>query len=856
MIDSDDNDGFPGSGSATKPHLRGRRSGISNSKNRTIIVEKVRKRSVRKPSDGSKDSASSKSAPTVMGMSESEYNRRMNAVKMAADEKEACEEVDDVMPMAQVVHQGYSAKQQTSDDEEVVKTEEAEPKAEVDASGVTEDTVSQPAQSEVQKVNLAGEGAEEEDAQDTQHSRKNKGSWKSKDSQDRGYDDEGDFSGDRDNKKGTKSSDGKGSLSNKRSLDRGRRQSGRFNVARAIDDDDTQNQRSLASIRRRQAREKRRNEAANIVREKIIRDVQIPDFISVQDLSARMSEKASDVIKTLMQMGMIVTITQLLDGDTAQLVVEEMGHRAVRVSESDVEEGLGDITDINRGLMTSRPPIVTVMGHVDHGKTSLLDYLRNSNTTARETGGITQHIGAYSVCTAGGGNITFLDTPGHMAFTMMRSRGAQVTDISVLVVAADDGVMPQTIEAINHAKAADTALIVAITKVDKPGSDPQKIRTQLLNHSVILEELGGDTLSFEVSSKTGEGIDKLLEGILLVADMMDLKATSDGHAQGTVIEAKLESGRGPVASILVQEGKLKVGDVFVVGRDWGRVRALIDSHGDRVNSATPSFPVEIIGLQSTPEAGDILYCVASELRAKAISSYRQRKAKDNLALIKARGSLDQLLIQSKDNDGKKELRVIVKADVQGSLGAIRQVLEQIRNDEVYVRILHEAAGGITETDVNLADASKAIIVAFNTKANVNVREFANRRAVNIMYYSVIFNLADEIRQMAAGLMGIQTRNIEIGKALVQEVFNISKVGNIAGCMVTDGYVRVNTFARVVRAGEVIVRCQKISKLKRYKSDIAEVKNGYECGICLENFRDIRKGDVLECFEIEEFRGTL
>jgi translation initiation factor IF-2 len=631
------------------------------------------------------------------------------------------------------------------------------------------------------------------------------------------------------------------------------RRRGRLTIANATDEEGRQ--RSLAAMKRRQEREKRRVASHSGEREKVVREVHVPDAITVQELANRMAERVAAVVKTLMQNGIMATQNQTIDPDTAALIVEEFGHKVVRVSESDVEDVITLAAEDDEARLQPRPPVVTIMGHVDHGKTSLLDAIRKTNVVSGEAGGITQHIGAYQVTTEGGAVITFLDTPGHAAFTSMRARGAQVTDIVVLVVAADDSVMPQTVEAISHAKAAGVPMIVAINKVDKPGADPNRVRTQLLSHEVVVEEMGGDVLDVEVSALTGKGLDTLLEAIALQAEVLDLKANPDRQAEGAVIEAKLDVGRGPVATVLVQKGTLKRGDIFVVGEQWGRVRALVNDKGDRIDAAGPSVPVEVLGLNGTPEAGDVLNVVDDEAKAREIASYRERVARDKRAAVGASATLDQLLAKAKADEKVKELPVVVKSDVQGSAEAIVQALERLSTDEVRIRVLHSGVGAITESDVTLAEASKAPIIGFNVRANAPAREAANQKGVEIRYYSIIYNLVDDVKAAASGLLSPEIKERFIGYAEILQVFRITGVGRVAGCRVTEGVARRSAGVRLLR-DNVVIHEGKLKTLKRFKDEVREVQVGQECGMAFENYEDIREGDVIEIFETETVERQL
>ena len=636
-------------------------------------------------------------------------------------------------------------------------------------------------------------------------------------------------------------------------LDTDRRRSGKLTLSQALSDEGGR-QRSMAAIRRKQEREKRKMLENNQEREKVVRDVQVPETIVVQELANRMAERVSDVVKSLMTNGMMVTQNQSIDADTAELIIQEFGHKIVRVSDADVEDVIDTIEDDPTNLKL-RAPVITVMGHVDHGKTSLLDVIRKANVVSGEAGGITQHIGAYQVKTDDGKTLSFLDTPGHAAFTSMRSRGAQVTDIVVLVVAADDSVMPQTIEAINHSKAADVPIIVAINKCDKQAANPDKVRTELLQHEVIVEKMSGDVLDVEVSAETGQGIDTLLEYISLQSDLLELKANPDRAAEGAVIEAKLDVGRGPIATVLVQKGTLNQGDIFVVGEQWGRVRALINDQNDRIKNAGPSVPVEVLGLNGTPEAGDVLNVVATEAQAREIADYRAQVLKDKKAAVGTGTSLEQLLANAKANENLKELPILVKSDVQGSSEAILQAMEKIGNDEVRVQVLHSGVGAITESDVTLAEASKAPIVGFNVRANAPARQSANQKGVELRYYSVIYDLVDDIKAAASGLLSSEVRENFIGYAKILEVFKVTGVGRVAGCQITEGLARRSSGVRLLR-DDVVIHEGTLKTLKRFKDEVNEVNLGQECGMAFENYEDIRKDDVIEIFERQEIERKL
>ncbi len=632
----------------------------------------------------------------------------------------------------------------------------------------------------------------------------------------------------------------------------GGRREGKLSVKNAMSEDGGR-QMSMAARRRKQERARQKAMGEPQEREKVVRDVQVPEAIVVSELANRMAERVGEVVKSLMKMGMMVTQNQTIDADTAELIVEEFGHKVQRVSDSDVEDVINEIED-DEAALKPRPPVVTIMGHVDHGKTSLLDAIRKTKVVSGEAGGITQHIGAYQVQTADGTVLSFLDTPGHAAFTSMRSRGAQVTDIVILVVAADDSVMPQTIEAINHAKAAKVPMIVAINKSDKPAADPMKVRTELLQHEVVVEQMSGEVQDVEVSAITGQGLDELLEAIALQSEILELKANPDRAAQGAVIEAKLDVGRGPVATVLVQKGTLRQGDIFVVGEQWGKVRALVDDGGARIKEAGPSVPVEVLGLNGTPEAGDVLDVVATEAQAREIAEYRKKAAQER-RIAAGSATLDQLLAKAKADESVVELPILVKADVQGSAEAIVQAMEKIGNDEVRVRVLHSGVGAITETDVGLAEASNAPILGFNVRANASARNTANQKSVELRYYSVIYDLVDDVKAAASGLLSAEIRENFIGYASIKEVFKVSGVGKVAGCLVTEGVARRSAGVRLLR-DNVVIHEGTLKTLKRFKDEVAEVQSGQECGMAFENYEDIRPNDVIEIFERQEIERSL
>jgi translation initiation factor IF-2 len=617
--------------------------------------------------------------------------------------------------------------------------------------------------------------------------------------------------------------------------------------------DEKQRERSLASLKRKREREKLKAMGIPQSREKIVREVVIPEVITIQELANRMTERAVDVIKYLMKEGAMHKINDVVDVDTAELIVQEFGHTPKRVSEADVETGFIGEKD-EEGAQESRAPIVTIMGHVDHGKTSLLDAIRQTNVVSGEAGGITQHIGAYQVTTPAGDKVTFIDTPGHEAFTAMRARGAKVTDIVVLVVAADDGVMPQTVEAINHAKAAGVPIIVAINKIDKPQADPTRVRTELLQHEIVVESMSGETLDVPVSALKRTNLDKLLEAIHLQAEMLDLKANRNRSAEGIVVEAKLERGRGPVGTVLVQRGTLKVGDIVVAGMAWGRVRALIDETGANVPQAGPSIPVEILGFDSAPEAGDQFAVVENEGRAREITDYRVRKRRDTMGSAGTPRTLEQMM-QSLKETGRKDFTLLVKGDVQGSVEAIAGALRKLGTDEVAAQIVHSGVGGITESDVALANASKAVVVGFNVRANAQAKALAERDGIQIRYYNIIYDLVDDVKAAMSGLLAPTIREIYLGKAEILEVFNISKTGKVAGCRITEGKVERGAKVRLIR-DDVVIHEGTLSTLKRFKDEVKEVPAGQECGMAFANYQDIRAGDHIECFNIETVTRSL
>ncbi|HKY96085.1 MAG TPA: translation initiation factor IF-2 [Kiloniellales bacterium] len=635
-----------------------------------------------------------------------------------------------------------------------------------------------------------------------------------------------------------------------------RRRQGRLTISQALDSEsEEERQRSLASVRRQ--REKLKAMQATQQRQipsKVVREVVVPETITVQELANRMAERGGEVVKTLMRLGVMATINQVIDADTAELVVSEFGHSLRRVSAADVEQGLRQEVADETEHMQARPPVVTVMGHVDHGKTSLLDALRHTDVAAGEAGGITQHIGAYQVQLPSEQRITFIDTPGHAAFTAMRQRGATVTDIVVLVVAADDGIKEQTVEAINHARAAGVPIIVAINKMDMPGANAQRVRQGLLSHELVTEDMGGEVLAIEVSAKTGMGLDKLEEAILLQAELLDLKANPARPAEGVIIESKLEKGRGAVATVLVRSGTLHVGDIFIAGSEWGRVRALVNERGEQLDAAPPATPVEVLGLQGTPQAGDDLIVVENEGRAREVVEFRQRRLREKELAAQSRGTLEQMLNKIREGEARA-LPVVIKSDVHGSMEAIAGALEKLGNTEVRVQVLHQGVGAINESDVTLAASAGAFIIGFNVRANPQAREQARRAGVNIRYYSIIYEVVDDVKAALEGMLSPEAREKFLGYAEIRQIFDITRVGKIAGCMVTEGLVKRGARVRLLR-DNVVIHDGTLKTLRRFKDEVREVQQGYECGMAFENYQDIKVGDRIECYEVEQIARGL
>ncbi|MCE8513170.1 translation initiation factor IF-2 [Ruegeria pomeroyi] len=822
--------------------LRGSRPGnvkqsFSHGRTKNVVVETKRKRVVvpkpgaGKPSAGGSSPAGDPSRRPA-GISDTEMERRLNALKAAKarESEEAAQREAEEKARAEE-RERRRAEQEAKEREQREAEQRAREKAEEEER--------QRREAEEEAKRAAVRAAAEQDAPKAERSAERAPASARLDSGDNAR------RVDREREREQRQTRGKGRQDGRRS--------GKLTLSQVTDGEGGR-QKSLAAMKRKQERARQKAMGGGAEREKVIREVQLPEAIVVSELANRMAERVADVVKELMKMGMMVTQNQTIDADTAELIIQEFGHKVVRVSDSDVEDVISDIEDAEEDLKP-RPPVITIMGHVDHGKTSLLDAIRDAKVVAGEAGGITQHIGAYQVKTDGGTTLTFLDTPGHAAFTSMRSRGAQVTDIVVLVVAADDAVMPQTVEAINHAKAAGVPMIVAINKIDKPEANPTKVRTDLLQHEVVVEAMSGEVQDVEVSAKTGEGLDELLEAIALQAEILELKANPDRPAQGAVIEAQLDVGRGPVATVLIQKGTLRQGDIFVVGEQYGKVRALINDKGERVTEAGPSVPVEVLGLNGTPEAGDVLNVTSTEAQAREIAEYRAQVAKDKRAAAGAATTLEQLMAKAKADENVAELPILVKADVQGSAEAIVQAMEKIGNDEVRVRVLHSGVGAITETDVGLAEASGAPIMGFNVRANASARNTANQKGVEIRYYSVIYDLVDDVKAAASGLLSAEIRENFIGYANIKEVFKVSNVGKVAGCLVTEGVARRSAGVRLLR-DNVVIHEGTLKTLKRFKDEVAEVQSGQECGMAFENYDDIRPGDVIEIFEREEVTRSL
>ncbi|MCR9110472.1 translation initiation factor IF-2 [Marivita sp. XM-24bin2] len=824
-----DNDGKKTLGLRGGPRSGNVKQSFSHGRTKNVVVETKRKRVV-VPKPGASPSSSGGSASAAVaaagnkrpaGISDAEMERRLKALQ-AAKAREG----------AEAAQREAEEKARAEERERMRAEKEAKEREQREA----EERARQKAEEEARKAAEAAEAAKKAAAAPVEQPAARPAPSGPKPSQ-------------TPPRKGDRDREDRG----RRKGDDSERRSGKLTLNQALGGEGGR-QKSMAAMKRKQERARQKAMGGSQPREKVVRDVQLPEAITVAELANRMAERVGDVVKALMQSGIMATQNQTIDADTAELIIEEFGHRVTRVSDADVEDVIKEIEDAEEDLKP-RPPVITIMGHVDHGKTSLLDAIRETNVTSAEAGGITQHIGAYQVTTKDGAVLSFLDTPGHAAFTSMRSRGAQVTDIVVLVVAADDAVMPQTVEAINHAKAAKVPMIVAINKIDKPSANPTKVRTDLLQHEVIVEEMSGDVQDVEVSAISGQGLPELLEAIALQAEILELKANPDRSAQGAVIEAQLDVGRGPVATVLVQNGTLRQGDIFVVGEQYGKVRALINDKGERVKEAGPSVPVEVLGLNGTPEAGDVLNVTETEAQAREIAEYRANVAKEKRAAAGAATTLEQLMKKAKDDENVSELPVLVKADVQGSAEAIVQALEKVGNDEVRVRVLHSGVGAITETDIGLAEASGCPVIGFNVRANASARNTANQKGVEIRYYSVIYDLVDDVKAAASGLLSAEIKETFIGYAEIKEVFKVSNVGKVAGCLVTEGVARRSAGVRLLR-DNVVIHEGTLKTLKRFKDEVPEVQSGQECGMAFENYDDIRPGDVIEIFERQEVERTL
>ena len=829
-----DNDGKKTLGVRSGPRASNVKQSFSHGRSKNVVVETKRKRVVVPKAGVSKTSiqSSSKDGGKALpsGITDTEMERRLKALQAAK-----AREADEVAQREASEKEREQEREQRRLDQEnkqreLKKAEEIETEKEAEAEAAKKQ-----AEEQAKRAALEAKTATKTDVPQRRE-----------------------FSDQKTTRPSSPSSRKKDRESDERSSGRGRgdegRRSGKLTLSQALDGGERSHQKSMAAMKRKQERARQKAMGQPQEREKIVRDVQVPEAIIVSELANRMAERSAEVVKALMKMGMMVTQNQIIDADTAELIIEEFGHKIVRVSASDVEDAITEIEDKPEDLK-SRPPVITIMGHVDHGKTSLLDSIRNAKVVSGEAGGITQHIGAYQVKTKDGTILSFLDTPGHAAFTSMRSRGAQVTDIVVLVVAADDSVMPQTVEAINHAKAAEVPMIVAINKCDKPEANPDNVRTELLQHEVIVEAMSGEVQDVEVSAITGKGLDELLDAIALQAEILELKANNKRAAHGAVIEAQLDVGRGPVATVLVQNGTLKQGDIFVVGEQWGKVRALINDKNERVKEAGPSVPVEVLGLNGTPEAGDVLNVVETEAQAREISEYRENAAKEKRAAAGAGTSLEQLMAKAKEDENVTEMPILVKADVQGSAEAIVQAMEKIGNDEVRVRVLHYGVGAITDTDVGLAEASGAPVMGFNVRANASARNSANQKGVEIRYYSIIYDLVDDVKAAASGLLSAEIRENFIGYSKIKEVFKVSGVGKVAGCLVTEGVARRSAGVRLLR-DDIVIHEGTLKTLKRFKDEVPEVQSGQECGMAFENYEDIRPDDVIEIFEREEIARKL
>ena len=816
------------------------RQSFSHGRSKSVVVEKKKKRTILSPGEAAEEAAAALAALAELdagGLSTGEMDARRRALEVAKEQAEA-DERETARLDAQRVHE-EAAQPSPPSPTPIAPAAEAVAEAAVAEAAPEPQVAPEPAVAKKPPPRGPIVVVPSADKPKTEVRRTEPVSKRKLDIEPGDGEDEG-----RGKKKGAKPIKSPARVGEVR-------ERGKLTINNAFDE--AQRQRSLASLRRKRERERLKQAGVQQPRDKVMREVTIPEVITIQELANRMTERSVDVIKLLMGQGAMHKINDVIDADTAELIVREFGHTPKRVSEADVEEGFTGTADVDED-QEARAPVVTIMGHVDHGKTSLLDAIRQTNVVAGEAGGITQHIGAYQVTTPNGDKVTFIDTPGHEAFTAMRARGAKVTDLVVLVVAADDGVMPQTVEAINHAKAAGVQIIVAINKMDKPGADPKRVRTDLLQHEIIVESMSGETLDVEVSALKKTGIDDLLEAIHLQAELLDLKANPNRSAEGVIIEAKLERGRGPVGTVLVQRGTLHVGDIIVAGSAWGRVRALIDDRGEPVTEAGPSVPVEILGFDSAPEAGDPFAVVENEARAREITDYRSRKRRQTLGSAGTARTLEQMMQQLKEA-GRKEFPLVIKGDVQGSVEAIGGALRKLGTDEVEARLIHSGVGGITESDVALANTSKAVVIGFNVRANAQAKALADQTGVEIRYYNIIYDLVDDVKAAMSGLLAPTLREIFLGNARILEVFNISKVGKVAGCRITEGKVERGAKVRLIR-DNVVIHEGTLSTLKRFKDEVKEVPAGQECGMAFANYTDIREGDVIECFNVETIARSL
>lgn len=821
---------------------------FSHGRTKSVVVEKKKRRIVVPGKSPAQTAKPSKAADTS-GLSEAELEARSRALKAREDAERKRKEQAEAEAKARAEREAQQKKKReeekrVQDEIETQKRLEEEAKAAKEAKEIASKAKEEAAKKPAGKDKAAPVDPAEIEAAEIRAER-------SAERKDRRDDEDtlGELGG------RVKKSRKEEAKPSSRTRGEPKRRQGKLTITSILDDDDGQRQRSLASVRRARERERERRLGGDGQdSEKKSREVVVPETITIQELANRMTERAADVVKYLMKQGEMLRANEVIDADMAELIVEEFGHTIKRVSEADVEVGLVGQED-DPATLKSRAPVIAVMGHVDHGKTSLLDALRSTDVAGGEAGGITQHIGAYQVKLKGGEKLTFLDTPGHAAFSAMRARGATATDIVILVVAADDGVMPQTIEAINHARAAETPIIVAVNKCDKEDADPNKVLTDLLQHEVIVESMGGEVQAINVSAIKKTGLDELTEAIALQAEILELKANPDRSAEGIIIESKLDKGKGPVATLLVQRGDLKRGDIVVAGTEWGKIRALNDERGQQLKDAGPSVPVEVLGLSGAPDPGEAFVVVENEARAREVTEYRERLVREKAGIGAGRASLEQMLTKLKDGSGLQEMPVVVKADVLGSAEAIQGSLDKISTDEVRARVIHQGVGGIAESDVLLANASGAPILAFNVRANKQARDLAEAEGVEIRYYSIIYDLLDDIKDTLSGMLAPEKRETFIGYAKILQVFNISKLGNVAGCEVTEGVVKRGCGVRLLR-DDIVIHEGELSTLRRFKDEVEEVRNGTECGMGFKNYHDLKEGDMIECFDVEMIERKL